>query len=166
MKRIHKIVIVGVVVLSIGFAVVGYLALWPRGPIPKEIMQQIDYGVYFPDLGKYKIDESSIKYDSVNKGISYEVRTTQPGNVLTVSQQTVPETFIDIPQYYEKVVEQMGSYSTLETTIGKVSLTKKPVPGSKQIAVMREKGTLVFIQADKDQTNDDWRKFLNTLQLL
>lgn len=149
-------------------AAVGGLILHERSKntlIPASVQEQISYGVYLPEDSDIRIQPDSVEFEPQSKGISYVMQAAKTGDKYTVSQQATPEEFTDIPEYLPKLIERMGNYATIDTVLGKVYLTKKQEADSKQIAVMNEKGTLVFVQADRDLTNNEWRALFKNFQL-
>ena len=154
------LVIVGLSVIS----GLGYMRAASQPALPPGVAKQLSFGVYFPTTKTdvAKIDTRTIKYQ-VNGGLlSYTARLTD-GTTISVNQQATPESFVDIPQAYDKLVSSLQPYSSFASINGKVSLTHpKELQGS-QSAVMNAKGTLLFARPSKSLTDEQWHQLFNGL---
>ncbi len=136
-----------------------------QATIPSHIKNQLDFIVLYPlDNEDTVMDRSTIKYDTRTKVLSFVI--TSYGVKNTITEQATPEAFNDIPQYYQKVIDQMNGYSSFDTDIGKVNLTRPAHLNGEQVAVMNTKGVLLFAHPSKDLTQSEWRKFFNNLQVI
>lgn len=120
--------------------------------------KDIDYILFYPDAVKtgYAVDYSTIKYDTAHKGTSFVV--TGKGNKMTFAEQTTPDQFNDIPQYWQRFVDKLNGYKSFDSPDGKVALIRPQNLNQKQAAVFNGKGTLMFIYPEKDLSDNDWRK--------
>ena len=163
MKR--GLLIVAGLVVTVG--VMGLVAYTRSNnqPIPHRVLNQAAFGVWYPaanPLG-FKVDRGTVKY-SVNgqdKLVTFVAHS--PTNNLSFTEQSVPDSFNDIPQLYDKIIEKLRAYSTFDSVNGTVSLTRPEELKGGQTAVMKAKGTMVFIRPDKDLSADDWRRLVNDL---
>jgi hypothetical protein len=151
-----------VVAVSLIYGV--FMLLRPDPPIAAPIRKQLTSALLLPAAETVMIDADSIKYDSGLKVLSFDAPID--GIRLSVSEQPTPENFTDIPQVYDKVVEQMRVYKKFETAIGIVYLTKPESRKGSQTAVMNTKGTLLFANPDKDLSDDQWRRFFNSFDVV
>ena len=128
--------------------------------IPDYITKQLEFVLIYPG-GQYReaVNTNSLKYDPTNKVLSFTI--TLRGSGLTVTEQATPSAFSDIPQYYDKLVQRMNGYKTLDTYNGKVDLTKPTSANGDQVAVFNNRGTLLFAHATHDISEDQWRRFFN-----
>lgn len=140
------------------------LFLWSARPlVPRQVRRQLDFVALVPDSSQAAIiDRTSVKYDSSNKVLSYEAK--YQSSRLIVTNQAAPETFSDVPKVYDKFLEDLHAYTSFDSSLGKVSLTRPPKADSQQVAIISTKGTLMFVRANHDLSNDQWRKFFNNLQ--
>lgn len=151
------------VVVFIGAGLSGVI-FWQsqRSAFPTDVKKQASFLIFYPRRGsEAEINRQSIAYDSSAKVVSYSLIFV--GNQLIVNQQATPETFVDIPDYYPNLLEKLNKTSTLPTELGDVHLTRPTELKGKQSAVVNHKGTLVFVQPDKDIDEDGWRRFFNSL---
>jgi hypothetical protein len=81
---------------------------------------------------------------------------------MVLSEQPTPDSFTDVPQVYDKVVDSMQEYQKFDVDVGTVHLTRPPSLNGKQAAVLNTKGTLLFAKPDKDLSEDQWRRFFNS----
>jgi hypothetical protein len=133
----------------------------PKPPIPHRLQKQLTSTLFVPTSGK--INHGSAKYDPQLRLLSYIV--TAQGDSVTVSEQASPESFTDVPQAYQKVVDGMNDYSDFDTGIGTVHLTRPASLHGKQAAVLNAKGTLMFAKPDHDLSIDRWRRFFNSFDV-
>lgn len=158
-------VIIGVVV-SVGIVLIVGLWLFPdKPPIPGPIKAKLTSTLLVPRGGDYQVKRESAKYDPKLKVLTYEVAINGVGSAV-VSEQPTPDSFIDIPQVYDKVVANMNEYGTFDSDIGTVHLTRPKDLGGKQAAVMNAKGTLMFVKPERDLSDDQWRKLFNGLEVV
>ena len=134
-------------------------------PVPERIQDQLDFLVLYPSVADdVVVDKGSMKYDASTGVLSFIVQTYGVAN--TITQQATPESFNDIPQYYTKTVERMNGYSSFDSAIGRVDLTRPSDLGGDQIAVMNTKGVLLFAHPEKDLTQSQWRKIFNNMEVV
>jgi hypothetical protein len=158
---------VGILVLALLalVAAAGYLILSHagNGPIPADIKKSFKALIFYPspkDTG-FKITPNTVKYDPTSKVVSYVAE--RAGTKLTVSEQTTPESFVDIPQAYDKLLEKMHGYYSFDSASGKVTLTRPEELKGVQLAVNNNKGTLLFIRSEPDLPPDEWRQMFNSM---
>ncbi|HUP26461.1 MAG TPA: hypothetical protein VM124_02320 [Candidatus Limnocylindrales bacterium] len=164
-KRLHGrywLIFVATLVLA-AVLLVFFLQRTPL--IPDGIRKQVSFVILYPEKkSQTVVDRPSLKYDSGQHTLSYRAKVGS-GN-LVISEQPTPENFTDIPQLYDKVLEQMHSYESLDTRYGKVALTKPDTSNNNQVGVINTNGTLMFVRAEQDLTTEQWRQFFNSLQLI
>lgn len=150
----------------LGVAGIIGLILWlsPKPFMPKEMERDVTATVFVPDSPDAIAERETVKYDSKIKLLTYQL--TIFGVSAVMSQQPTPESFVDIPQSYDKLAENMGSYKHFDTRDGVAHITRPKDMGGKQMGVLKSKGTLMFVKADKDLSDDQWQKFFNSLVVL
>ena len=149
---------------TVGLVVVAVLYFGPKPPIPGPIRRQLTSTLLVPTLDQVKVDRDSVQYDPKQKLLSYTATAFEKEIVL--SEQPTPESFLDIPQVYEKLVTSMGEYSKFEVEVGTVHLTRPKDLGGKQAAVLNSKGTLMFVKPARDLSNDEWRLLFRSLAVV
>lgn len=147
--------------VGVGLIAVVTLLVLPKPFLPKTVTQPFPATVLAPALADVQLDRDSAKYDAPTKLLSYIL--TYQGAKVVVSEQPTPESFSEIPQVYDKVLENMHEYSKFEVDAGVVHLTRPPDLGGRQAAVLNAKGTLLFAKASQDLGDDDWRRFFKGL---
>lgn len=139
--------------------------VWPRPVVPAKISQQYPATVFLPkESATTRVDRNTVKYDSKLKLLTMTL--TASGTKMVLSEQPTPDTFVDIPQAYDKVISNMQEYESFETSIGRVHLVKPQELHGKQAAVLSSKGTLLFAKPDDNLDTDDWRRFFKGLTVL
>lgn len=140
-----------------------FVRLHPASPVPDTIKKQLTSTLLLPRSGTVTISRPSVKYEPKQKLLSYTV--TYAGTELVLSEQPTPESFVDIPQVYKKVVDEMNNYSSFDADIGTIHLTMPKTLQGKQAAVLNTKGTLLFAKTTHNLSNDQWRLFFNQFQV-
>lgn len=164
--KIKNIFITILLLAAAALAVIYYLQSHRSSIIPPEIDRQVSFVVFLPSSADYDVKIGSINFDSTEKVLGFEAVSKQDGSQLTFSEQAAPDTFTDIPQYYDKLVEAMGQYRQIDTYNGRVTLTKPAELNGKQTAVLNAKGTLMFVRPSRELSDDEWRKIFNNLEVL
>lgn len=163
MKRGFWVVIV--IVLALALVIAGVL-FWrsSQPPIPKNIKQQTNFLLYYPSPQSAKIDKATIKYDTSNKLVSF-VANQEAGAKFVFSMQASPVEFSEVPESYNKYIERLSMTTSFDSTQGKVDITN-PEGQTGQTAVMNSKGTLLFVTANKQLSEDEWHSLFNTLRTI
>jgi len=161
MKRLW--LIIGSLV-TIGLVVIGVMLVAPKPPVPVEIKRAVTSTIMVPQVREVEVSRDSMIYDSKLKLLSFTVAAY--GVKTVVSEQPTPESFIDIPQVYDKVVTNMNEYSKFDSDSGTVHLTRPKDLKGKQAAVMNAKGALMFVKPDRDLSDEQWRKLFNGLEVV
>jgi hypothetical protein len=117
-----------------------------------------------PSGGQVENKEGTVKYDSKLKLLSYQ--SSAFGINTTVSEQPTPDSFNDIPAVYQKVLDSWKEYASFGNSNGTVYLTRPGDQNGKEVGVLNSKGTLMFIKADKDLSNDQWKQLFNNLDIV
>jgi hypothetical protein len=146
----------GVVVF--GMVIIIALLLAPKNPIPGPIRKQLTTTLLVPN-GSAVVDRLSATYNSKEKLLIYSVAFA--GTKLVVSEQPTPESFVDVPQVYLKVLEGLNNYQSFDVNVGTVHLTQPKELQGKQAAILNTKGTLMFVKPAKNLTDDQWRQYFN-----
>jgi hypothetical protein len=155
----------GVVVALAGLAAAGIFIYLLLQPIPSKVLNQANFGIWYPTTKslELKIDRSSIKYTQASSDKLVTFTARNPTNTLTFTEQALPESFTDVPQAYDKLIERLRGYTSFDTVNGTVALTRPEELKGAQTAIMQSRGTLVFIKPSKDLSADDWRLVINNL---
>jgi hypothetical protein len=137
-------------------------------PIPRKVLSQAGFGAWYPQGGSLGItvnrDSVKVSTSGADKLITFIALSKT--NSLSFTEQAVPDSFNDVPQVYDKLIEKLRGYSSVDSVNGTVDLTRPEELKGAQTAVMKAKGTLVFIKPDKDLSVDDWRRLLNNLNFV
>lgn len=150
--------------LGLSLAFLGGFLAWNFSrdeQIPMDIMSQIPFVIYIPS-DEWRIKKETPAY---KKGVlSFTVvNENQNNSELGITQQVSPELFIDVPQYYPALLDRLKKYASFGTKNGTVHLTKPVELKGEQQAILNNNGTLMFVHPDRDMSDDEWRKFFNTL---
>ena len=89
------------------------------------------------------------------------------GRTVTVSEYPQPSQFNDVPDFKEKFLDNVIQKSTSVSTAGGVIiLGRMAKQDNKQMAVMLEKGLVVFLVPSTDLSEDEWRSIGDKLSLV
>lgn len=162
--------VVGAALLIVaGIAIGKLLPFGTANPLPESIQSTIDFSVFVvkPDSEDYSM--TSIKADTAEdstKILSYIIEA--PFGNVTVSEYPQPAQFSEIPDFKDKFLNDvMQQTSTVTTTNGPVvigRMAKQEV--NKQIAVLLEKGLVVFFTPEKTLSDEEWRKLADNLVIV
>ena len=161
MKHLWRNIVLGT--LGVGLVVIVVLLVAPKSPIPPTVTKQLTSTLLVPKGGGAVIDRESANYSKSEKLLIYTV--AYAGTSIIVSEQPTPDSFIDIPDVYTKLVDGMNNYQTFEVNAGTVHLTRPKNLNGKQAAVLNAKGTLLFAKPAADLSDDQWRVLFNHLQV-
>lgn len=166
MLSAHRKLVAAAIFLCITVGIVVGLILLRASPaIPPEIKKQLNFVILYPENNNPVIvNRNTFKYDSQTKVLSF--MSVCYGAQGTITEQVTPDSFVDIPGYYDKVLEQMNSYSSFDTVIGTAYLTHPSSLNGDQVVVMNTKGTLMFVHSTKEVSQDNWRQFFNSLEII
>ena len=152
------------VVVASSFVVAGLVfTLLPRNSIPASVRTQLTSTLLLPSGGGVVINLDLAKYDAPNKLLTFTVNYA--GTVVVFSEQPTPDTFVDIPDAYNKLINGLDSYESFDTTLGTVHLTRPKKLNGKQMAVLSAKGTLLFAKATDTLTSDQWRQLCTRIDI-
>ncbi len=150
-------VAVPLIVLS---SIISFFVLRTINPLPKNIVKEIAFVYVLP--ANWSIKQDSVRYkDAV---LSFRATDPESTNEMSITQQSTPEVFTDVPQYYPTLLDRLNRYKTFESANGVVYLTKPTELKGAQQAVMNSKGTLMFAHPVRNMTDDEWQRFFNSLE--
>jgi hypothetical protein len=148
-------------------AVGGYL--WYKQAhviIPANIKKQVTFVIFYPQNNSVvQVNKKTLLYEPDKKLLSYTGKFAGSGTSFTLSEQTTPDSFVDIPQAYTKLLSSLNQYDSFGTANGTVALTHPKELNGGESAVMNAKGTLLFVRPSGTVTSDDWRRLFNNLQV-
>lgn len=138
----------------------------PRTLFSEAKLSQVPFQALYPtpDQSLEASDQGFHYYDS-EKLVVIEALLTDIDVRVVLSQQQLPQELKDSNEKYEELLSTMHQYASLSTKYGKVALARPTDQGGQQTAVMVAGATLIFIRANEDLTEDQWRIFINGLQL-
>lgn len=161
-----KIVIISALVAILAAGGLSAILLHSKNssPFSARIRKQANLIIFYPDSKStgYKVDTTSIRYDPSTKVLSYTARGN--GSNLTITEQTTPDPFNDIPQYWDTFTTKLQSYTSFDSANGKVALTRPVELKGGQSAIMNAKDTLMFVHPiNGDFSQDQWKQLFNNL---
>ena len=132
--------------------------------VPAELKQKTGYTVLYPTKNDAaKVDESTFKFDSKDRLLSYIGRTPS-NNKLIISQQAQPATMAAGQPAYDLLIKNMLGYKTFKSDNGDVNLTRPSQFQGDQFAVLRTKDSLLFIRPERDISDAQWAEIFNSFK--
>lgn len=110
----------------------------------------------------------SYKYDKTNGVLSYVVRDKTTNQHVTVTEQQQPAQFTEITGYQDQFLTNVIQQSeTVQTSNGTVYLGHPSKQPNQQIAVIIDRGLLVFFtpQSSAQLDSNQWRTLVEQLQI-
>jgi hypothetical protein len=136
--------------------------------LPKDIRKKVTFVVFVPDQSAkdsaWIIDKKTISFDDKSGVLTINVRKNN--KTLTLTQQSSPEVFKDVPQQYARLLNSLLQYGEISTKIGAVALTRPKELNGTQSAVTNQRDTLLFAKPSTDLSEDEWKDFFNSLIVL
>ena len=162
-------VLIGIIILVslAAGAAVTYLITQPVSSVPSDIRKDLEFSPLVPVKNTGEISASSFKISSSENDTQTLSYILQSGDAtVTVTQQTQPSQFVDIPEYKERFLSGVvKQYKTVQTTNGVIYLGKGDKEDSMTLAVMLEKGLLVFMNPSTELNDSEWRTIGDSLTI-
>jgi hypothetical protein len=168
MIKSNPIVLAAIVLgLIIGGTVSAVLA-FSQSPIPQGIRKSATFDLYYPSANPdgWRLKKDSATYTAQSRNVIMTLENSDRSNSIVFSQQATPDTFTDVPDYYQKLLDNLHQYNEFDSGIGKVTLTRPDELKGGQSAVANTKSTLIFAHPTKDLTNAEWANLFNKLEIV
>jgi len=109
---------------------------------------------------KGETDDSKYRYDEDKKVLGYD--SEYNGAVLTISQQALPEKVKTNPGELANIVKSIQADKSLETQKGMAYIATDE-EAKTQTAIFATDEVLVFIQANKNLDDEEWKFYINQM---
>lgn len=160
----------GLLILVAGVIGIGVYTYAARdtNPVPAKLRPQLSFSPFIIPTTSRSYTTSDYKFTTAEDKVeilSYNVHTKDTGTI-TVSEYTQPQEFSEIPEYKDRFLTNVAKQeSTVQTSNGTIYLGRMNVQGNKQLAVMLERGLLVFMSPDKELSQAQWRSLGDQLEI-
>ena len=171
MKKKHVLLAtIGLVIAAIlvagGFVLAQILKPRPN-PMPSSVSSQLEFSplvvpanVKSPTTSDYKIGK--IEEDTV---LSYVIHIDDAS--VTVSEYQQPSQFSDVPDFKDKFLENViQKTSSVSTASGTIILGQQAKQKNKQMALMLERGLVIFMNPSKTLEEKQWRLIGDALDVV
>jgi hypothetical protein len=136
-------------------------------PLPKAIRSELTFSPLVMPKTSKTFTTSDYKFDTVENNeriLSYNIHFND--TTVTVSEYTQPSEFSEIAEYKDRFLSNViKQYATVQTSNGTLYLGRLSKQNDKQLAIMIEKGLLVFLSPSKDVDEAQWRNLGDQLEV-
>lgn len=130
-------------------------------PVPRHLQNDLTFSplVIPKDSGRYTTTD--YKFASAEEKVqilTYIIHTGE-GVAISVSEYTQPQQFAEIPEYKDRFLTNIAKqYATVQTANGVIYLGRMPNQNNRQLAVLLERGLIVFMTPDQEMDQARWRE--------
>ncbi len=159
------------VLLATGALLYRYFTGPGPSPIPESISSKLTFSPLIIPKSNEDFATKSYKLGSENSDavpvFSYIVTTADGKHSITVSEYTQPAEYSDIPEYKNQFLSNIAKqYATVQSSNGTIYLGRQSKQENKQLAIMLERGLLLFFAPTSGDVDDaTWRKLGDALEL-
>lgn len=162
------VVLVLLVIILITVAIGGYLYFnRDTNPIPKQLRSQLTFSPFVIPVNTKGHSTSDYEFNKTDDGtqiLKYEIHFEN--NVIIISQYPQPPQFSEIPDFKNQWLNNTAQqYSSVSSSSGTIYLGRAVKQNNKQLAIMIERGLLVFLSPDKKLTEQQWRSLGDQLEI-
>lgn len=130
-------------------------------PVPKHLRDDLTFSPLIIPSGSSRYTTTDYKFATAEDKVqilTYIIHTEE-GVAISVSEYPQPNEFTEIPEYKDRFLTNVAKqYATVQTANGTVFLGRMPNQGNKQLAVLLERGLIVFMTPDRDMEQSHWRE--------
>lgn len=158
----------GAVALIIAGAGGYWYATRDTGPLPSQVRAELTFSPLVLPPGTKDYTAADYKFSTAEGKVqilSFLIRTKN-GTTISLSEYTQPPEFTEIPEYKDRFLTNVAKqYATVQTSNGTIYLGRMPRQNNKQLAVLLERGLLVFMSPDKELSHAQWRNLGDQLEI-
>jgi hypothetical protein len=160
-------IIVAAILVAGGFALANVLK--PKdNPVPSSISAQVDFTPLVIPANNEMLKTTDYKVSTVEDGtqlLSYVLSIDDA--TVTISEYTQPSQFDDVPDFKDKFLENVIQKTTsVSTASGTIILGQQAKQQNKQLAIMLERGLVVFMNPSKTLEQKQWRTIGDALEVI
>jgi hypothetical protein len=157
--------IVGWILLVVLFVTSGlgiYLfATRDTNPVPRHLQNDLIFSPLVIPKDSNRYTTTDYKFASAEEKVqilTYIIHTRE-GVAISVSEYTQPQQFAEIPEYKDRFLTNIAKqYATVQTANGVIYLGRMPNQNNRQLAVLLERGLIVFMTPDQEMDQARWRE--------
>jgi len=166
-QRIILGIVLAAVLIAAGAAGFWYFTRPAASSVPEDVRSQLTFSPLVIADGTKDYTVSDYKF-SIAEGkvqiLSFLIHIGS-GSV-SVSEYVQPNEFTDIPEYKSKFLSNViNQYATVQSSNGTIYLGRAAKQNNKQLAIMIERGLLVFLSPEKELSDAQWRQLGDHLEL-
>ena len=143
----------------------GFWIIKSQASFPSNIKSQANFPIYFPAPSS-GVDPSSIKITTRGSDKVLTFILKKGSNQVTFTEQAAPSILTD-QTAVDKLAGLMHVYKELNTSIGKVELTRpQELKGTQTALADPNFTTLIFAKPDHNLSDDEWPPIFNSLEIV
>lgn len=164
----RTIAISGGIIIFTALFTTGYLYVTrDTNPIPRQLRSQLTFSPFVIPKDSSNYLTTDYKFSTAEGQVpilSYIITTK--GQTISVSEYSQPPEFSEIPDYKNQFLNNViNQYSSVSSASGTIYLGRAIKQNNKQMAIMIERGLLVFMLPDKDMNDAQWRSLGDQLDV-
>jgi len=167
--RWPKIVIWALIILALIAGGIGIYWYTSRdtNPIPSQLRSQLTFSPFVLPSDTKNYSATDYKFSTAEDKVQILSYVLHLGsNSITLSEYPQPTEFTDIPEYKDRFLANViKQYDVVQTASGTIYLGRAVKQNNKQLAIMIERGLIVFMNPDKELTNTQWRSLGERLDI-
>jgi hypothetical protein len=157
-----------VVLILVTCGAVGYWCITrDTSPIPSQIRTQLNFSPFVLPDGTKEYSVTDYKFSTAEDKVqilSYLIHLEN--STITLSEYPQPPEFTEIPEYKDRFLSNViNQYDTVQTANGMIYLGRAVKQNNEQLAIMIERGLLVFMKPDKELDSTQWRNLGDLLEI-
>jgi hypothetical protein len=158
---------IGVIVIGVSVFGIYWFGFRANNPIPTDIQAQLTFSPLVIPKGTDNFETSEYKFATVENGLEIlSFIITTPTASVSVSEYPQPIEFIEIPEYKDRfLTNAINQYSVVPSSNGSIYLGRAVKQDNRQLAIMIERGLLVFMNPDKELSEAEWRSIGDQLEI-
>lgn len=151
-------IVFGIVLVCVSALVSVTLFRNAAKPLSKDVSQTLSFSPLVPDRnsGLKPSNTTLSRTEDGTQLLSYSlvVDTIK----LAVSENVQPSQFDEVPEYKNRFLTNViNQYATIQTAGGTIYLGRSEKQNNKQIALILDKGLMVFLNPESELTDQQWR---------
>lgn len=168
-KKWYRLIIIVIAIITLIVSVTMTILYVTRdtSPLPEQIQKQLTFSPFILPNNIKNYSTTDYKFSTAEDKVqilSYIINTKD--NSITLSEYSQPPQFSEITEYKDQFLTNVAKqYDTVSTSSGTIYLGRAVKQNNRQLAVMIERGLLVFMSPEKSLDSAQWRNLGDQLEI-